>query len=167
MPAASNRAEAKPSRRVGTPRASSDQARLRMENQPQRDTAIELELRSLLHREGLRYRIHQRPIEGLRREADVVFRRARVAVYVDGCFWHGCPKHATWPKANARWWRAKIEANRRRDLDTNRRLREAGWLPVRIWEHEDPRRAAERVVRAVRSHAGRSSSGPALPTWVV
>jgi DNA mismatch endonuclease (patch repair protein) len=81
----------------------------------------------------------------VRREADVLFGPAKVAVFVDGCFWHGCPEHATWPKTNADFWRAKIEGNRRRDRDTDERLASAGWLAVRVWEHEDPIQAAARV----------------------
>lgn len=78
-----------------------------------------------------------------------MFSRARVAVFVDGCFWHGCLTHATWPAANAEWWRAKIEATRRRDADTNRRLTDAGWTVIRVWEHEEPHVAVERVITAV------------------
>jgi DNA mismatch endonuclease (patch repair protein) len=66
-------------------------------------------------------------------------------VFVYGCFWHGCPQHRTWPKANAAWWKAKLEANRARDRDTDRRMSEAGWRVVRVWEHEDARDAARRV----------------------
>jgi DNA mismatch endonuclease (patch repair protein) len=87
----------------------------------------------------------------LRRRADVVFPRRRVAVFVDGCFWHGCPEHATSPKHNAEWWKEKLAANVRRDRDTDRRLSEAGWLVFRIWEHEDPRTAADRIERALRA----------------
>jgi DNA mismatch endonuclease (patch repair protein) len=87
----------------------------------------------------------------MRRRADLTFVRARVAVFVDGCFWHGCPRHVTWPKANADWWRAKIDANRRRDADTTRRLRVAGWRVVRVWEHESPMIAAIRVAKTVRA----------------
>lgn len=111
----------------------------------QRDTAPELALRSLLFRQGFRYRTDVRPIAGLRRKADLVFPRLRVAVFVDGCFWHGCPEHATWPKANGEFWRRKIEGNRERDADTDQRLAEAGWLSVRVWEHEEPESAAARV----------------------
>lgn len=78
-----------------------------------------------------------------------MFPRAKVAVYVDGCFWHGCPVHGTWPKANAEWWRSKIHANQIRDADTHKRLKESGWIPIRVWEHEDPEEAAERVVEIV------------------
>jgi DNA mismatch endonuclease (patch repair protein) len=120
-----------------------------MRRQRTQDTEAELQLRRALHAIGLRYRIHRRPLPRLRREADVVFTRARVAVFVDGCFWHGCPQHGTSPKANGEWWAAKLEANRERDLDTNVRLAEAGWTAVRVWEHEDPAAAAQRVFEAV------------------
>lgn len=109
-----------------------------MAHQATRGTAAEHALRSELHRRGLRYRLHRRPIRGLRREADIVFLRARVAIFVDGCFWHACPMHATWPKANAEFWRQKIERNRERDTETNARLIDDGWAVVRVWEHDDP-----------------------------
>ncbi|MBE1499817.1 DNA mismatch endonuclease (patch repair protein) [Amycolatopsis lexingtonensis] len=124
--------------------------RIRMSKQKSRDTGIEMALRRALHRAGFRYRVHRRPVRGVRREADLVFGPARVAVFVDGCFWHGCPEHATWPKNNAEFWRDKIETNRRRDVDTDTRLHEAGWLAVRIWEHETVDVAAARVIKAVR-----------------
>ena len=85
----------------------------------------------------------------MRRRGDIVFPRARVAVYVDGCFWHGCPEHGTWPKANAAWWRDKITANQARDRDTDHKLRAAGWTPVRVWEHESLIEAADRVTAAL------------------
>jgi DNA mismatch endonuclease (patch repair protein) len=102
-------------------------------------------------------------LPGLRRRADLVFGTARVAVYVDGCFWHGCPVHGTWPKANAEWWRTKIEANRNRDADTDRRMNEAGWLVIRVWEHEGAG-AADRIEAAVRSKQATSGTGAALRT---
>ncbi|UQX04982.1 very short patch repair endonuclease [Streptomyces sp. RerS4] len=120
-----------------------------MSRQKSRDTSVEVALRKALHAAGVRYRIHQRPVKGVRREADIVFGPARVAVFVDGCFWHGCPEHATWPKNNADFWRAKIEGNRSRDLDTDARLAEAGWLALRVWEHEDVDTAAARVLATV------------------
>lgn len=101
---------------------------------------------------GLRFRIHQRPLREIRREADIVFPSARVAVFVDGCFWHGCSTHGTWPRANAEWWREKIETNKARDRDTDSRLRAAGWETVRVWEHERPDEAAARVAEVVRRH---------------
>lgn len=124
------------------------QVRARMSLQKSRDTQVELALRRALHAAGLRFRVHRRPVKGVRREADIVFGPARVAVFVDGCFWHGCPEHGTWPRRNADFWRTKIEGNRVRDADTDERLGRAGWLAVRVWEHESPWEAAERV-RAV------------------
>jgi DNA mismatch endonuclease (patch repair protein) len=122
---------------------------VRMSRQKSRNTQVEIELRRRLHAAGLRYRIHRRPVLGVRREADIVFGPARVAVFVDGCFWHGCPEHATWPRRNAEFWREKIEGNRRRDANTDTRLADAGWLVVRVWEHEGIDAAAARVQRAV------------------
>ncbi|MFE5331168.1 very short patch repair endonuclease [Embleya sp. NPDC056575] len=126
-----------------------DATRARMSRQRSKDTDVEVALRRVLHGMGLRYRVHRRPLKGVRREADVVFGPAKVAVYVDGCFWHGCPVHATWPKRNAEFWKTKIEGNRTRDADTDRRMAEAGWLVVRVWEHEDAAVAAVRVRDAV------------------
>ena len=94
-------------------------------------------------------------VDGVRRRADLVFGPARVAVFVDGCFWHGCPVHATWPKNNAEFWREKIETNRLRDQDTDRRLTAAGWEVVRVWEHEDLDEVANRLERIVRDRRGR------------
>ncbi len=120
----------------------------RMQRQARADTAPELALRRELHRRGLRYRLHV-PVVDKRRRHDIVFTRAKVVVEVRGCFWHGCPQHATSPKANAAWWRDKLVANRVRDEDTARRLKEAGWKLVVVWEHDDPFQAADRVQRAV------------------
>ncbi len=104
---------------------------------------------SELRRLGLRFRVDRAPIEGMRSRADLVFDSAKVAVFVDGCFWHGCPEHATWPTANAHWWKNKIESNRKRDHQVTARLETAGWLVVRIWEH-DARDAGEAVALMVR-----------------
>lgn len=90
-------------------------------------------------------------VPGTRRRADLAFASARVLVFVDGCFWHGCPTHATWPKANAAWWREKIEANVRRDRDADASLRSRGWQVLRFWEHEDAAAAVCVIKRAVRS----------------
>jgi DNA mismatch endonuclease (patch repair protein) len=86
-----------------------------------------------------------------RRRADIVFPRSRIAVFVDGCFWHGCPEHASWPKSNAAWWRNKIETNRNRDLATDQALTVAGWTVIRVWEHESAEKAADRVELALRT----------------
>jgi len=119
-----------------------------MKTARRRDTEAELALRRALHRHGIRFRV-DRAIVGVRRRADIVFVAAKVAVFVDGCFWHCCPKHRTQPKANAEWWAAKLQENRRRDRATNRQLRRAGWHVVRVWEHEDPVEAAIGVAALV------------------
>ena len=136
--------------RLDRPAAISEAVRRRMQATPRRDTPCELALRSAIHRLGLRYAVDQPPIPTTRRRADLVFRTARVAVFVDGCFWHGCPSHGTWPKANADWWRAKIALNRERDVDTNAWLKREGWAVVRVWAHENPIGAAMRIARLVR-----------------
>jgi DNA mismatch endonuclease, patch repair protein len=110
-----------------------------------RDTAPEMALRRELHRRGLRYRVDAPILPGLRRRADLVFPKRRIAVFVDGCFWHGCPEHGTESRSNAKFWDDKIRTNMARDADTNRRLMDAGWMVVRIWEHEPARDAADRV----------------------
>jgi DNA mismatch endonuclease, patch repair protein len=122
-----------------------------------RDTGPELALRRELHRRGLRYRVDAPVIPGLRRRADLVFTRARVTVFVDGCFWHGCPQHATTAKSNTAFWAAKIAANQARDADTTRRLRDAGWTVVRIWEHETAAAAANHVQAVLRGTDATSS----------
>ena len=120
-----------------------------MSRAKRRDTVPELALRRELHRRGLRYRVDH-PLPGLRRRrADVLFGRAKVAVFVDGCFWHGCPVHSTTPKANRRWWIDKIAANKARDRDTDDHLEQLGWLVLRFWEHENPIASADEVAIAV------------------
>lgn len=121
----------------------------RMSRQRRTGTAPEIALRRELHRRGRRYFVDRAPLPGLRRRADLVFPRRRVAVYVDGCFWHCCPDHATYPKNNALWWAKKLAGNVARDRDTDARLAAAGWTVVRVWEHEDPVAAADRVQEAV------------------
>lgn len=120
-----------------------------MKSTKQRDTAPELAIRSALHLRGFRYRVDYK-LPGTRRRADLAFPKARVAVFVDGCFWHGCPQHGTWPKANRRWWQEKITANQRRDADTNARLADDGWTVVRVWEHQSPAEAADRIAATLR-----------------
>ena len=120
-----------------------------MQSNKSRDTKPELALRSAVHALGLRYRVAAKPLVGLRRTADMVFPGARVAVFLDGCFWHGCPQHHTVASANAKFWADKVAGNRARDRDTDERLAEAGWVSVRVWEHEDPIEAAQRVREVV------------------
>jgi len=88
----------------------------------------------------------------------MAFTKAHIAVLVDGCFWHGCPEHGTSSKSNAKFWRDKIETNQRRDLDTNKRLEAAGWQVIRLWEHEDPERAADKISQAVRERSAHYSA---------
>jgi DNA mismatch endonuclease (patch repair protein) len=135
-----------------------------MQDQRARNTAPERALRGELHRRGLRYFVHRRPLPTLRREADLVFSRARVAVFVDGCFWHGCPDHGTSPKSNAEWWAAKLAGNRARDTNTDAVLCAAGWTVVRVWEHESAAGAADRVQAAVHRNLSRRSSTLVAPT---
>ena len=97
---------------------------------------MERALRSALHRRGLRFRKHLAPIPGLRCRPDVVFTRARLAVFVHGCFWHRCPVHASMPKANGEWWATKLEANVRRDRRNRDALEADGWRVLELWEHE-------------------------------
>jgi DNA mismatch endonuclease (patch repair protein) len=120
-----------------------------MANVRQTGTDAELALRREMYRIGLRYRVGYEVLKKPRRVADVAFPGRKIAVFVDGCFWHGCPEHATWPKRNAEFWRQKIEANRQRDADTNARLQAIGWTALRFWSHEPPAKAAETVSRAV------------------
>jgi DNA mismatch endonuclease, patch repair protein len=115
------------------------------------DTRPEVALRSEVHALGLRFRKHVAPLPGLRCRADLVFARQRVAVFVDGCFWHSCPEHGTSPATNSAYWQAKLGGNAQRDRRNDSVLEAAGWTVVRIWEHEDARVAALRVALAVRS----------------
>ena len=121
-----------------------------MQGNRSRDTAPELAVRRAVFARGLRYRVAARPIATLRRTADLVFSRAKVAVFVDGCYWHGCPQHHRAPSANARYWSQKVTRNRARDFDTTDRLSEAGWTVLRFWEHDDPEVVAGMVEAAVR-----------------
>ncbi|MSW42659.1 MAG: DNA mismatch endonuclease Vsr, partial [Actinobacteria bacterium] len=116
--------------------ASSPATRNVMRANVSRDTRPELRLRRALHALGLRYRVHWSLPFDRRRRADLAFTRAKVAVFVDGCFWHGCPEHYVPPSSNITYWRAKVEGNRARDLDTTSRLEELGWVVLRAWEHE-------------------------------
>lgn len=132
------------------PWASSAAVRASMKGNRRRDTTPELALRRALHALGLRYRVDAKPLPGLNRRADLVFTRAKVAVFLDGCYWHGCPEHGTVARTNVEYWSPKIAGNRERDADTDRRLTEAGWLALRIWEHEDVAEASQRALEIVR-----------------
>ena len=125
-----------------------------------RDTAPELAVRRELWRRGHRYLVDVTPPgTDRRRRADVVLRGARVAVFVDGCFWHSCPQHLHLPKANRAWWEVKLASITERDARTDTALSAAGWLPLRVWEHEPPAAAVDRIEAALAARAGRRRGG--------
>jgi len=137
---------------MGDPPAASSAAALRrMKAARRRDTAPELALRRALHALGWRYRVDIAVLPGSRRRGDIVFSRRKVVVFVDGCFWHSCPLHGTSAKANASFWADKLASNEQRDRDTDRRLADAGWTVIRVWEHEPVEVAVARVSAALAS----------------
>jgi DNA mismatch endonuclease (patch repair protein) len=144
-------------------KASSTNVRAVMRANRGKDTGPELTLRRLLYQRGLRYRLDARPIPEIRRRADLVFPSVHLAVFVDGCFWHGCPEHYRPATKNAEFWRDKIQGNRDRDRETNEVLGKAGWTVIRVWEHEDAEAAAGLVAETVQALRDRGSSGLALP----
>ena len=137
-----------------SPEPPTDAVRRRMVAQLRTGTKPEILLRKLLFADGFRYRVNYKVPGAPRRTIDIAFPGKRVAVFVDGCFWHGCPEHASWPKSNAQFWRDKIEANRARDADTDRRLSASGWRVIRVWAHERVGEAAERIENVVRGGGG-------------
>lgn len=122
-----------------------------MQGNRSRDTKPELAVRKILHSRGFRYRVSQRPIPTLRRTADLIFSRSKIAVFIDGCFWHGCPAHYRAPGANAQYWVAKLERNRSRDIETTKMLQTEGWTVLRFWSHEDAGTIAERIEETINS----------------
>ncbi len=130
--------------------SSSAANRRTMQANRSRDTRPELAVRSAVFARGLRYRVAIRPVRAVRRSADLVFTRARVAVFLDGCFWHGCPEHFHLPATNTDYWGPKIAANAARDLETDRLLAAEGWLVLRFWEHTLALEVATQVEGAVR-----------------
>ncbi|MFK0221799.1 very short patch repair endonuclease [Streptomyces vinaceus] len=139
--------------------ASSAARRRNMQAIRSRDTKPEKVIRRLIHAKGLRYRIAARPLPDLRRTADLVFRPAKVAVFVDGCYWHGCPEHYVPPRTNPGYWSDKVARNIARDRDTDQKLTEAGWLVLRFWEHEESGLCAMKIADAVRERRERSQNG--------
>ncbi len=131
--------------------ASSDAARKTMQGNRGRDTRAELAVRRLVHAAGLSYRVNARPEPDLRRTADLLFTRVRVAVFIDGCYWHGCPEHFSVPATNLDYWSTKISQNQARDLETTALLAAHGWLVLRFWEHEPPTTVAERIAELVQA----------------
>jgi len=126
-----------------------------MQANRRRDTAPEMAVRRLLHSRGRRYRVDAEPVPGLRRRADIVFTRQRIAVFIDGCFWHGCPEHGRRTfQHNVEYWPGKIAGNVARDVDTTSKLGEAGWTVLRFWEHEP----VQGIVAAIEDALGDSAS---------
>jgi DNA mismatch endonuclease, patch repair protein len=121
-----------------------------MQGNRKRDTRPELAVRRAAHRLGLRYRVAARPLPHLNCTADLVFARARVAVFVDGCYWHGCPTHFTPPRTNPSYWGPKIARNQERDSRVTAELSSEGWTVLRFWEHDPADVAANRIAAAVR-----------------
>lgn len=115
-----------------------------------RDTKPELAVRRYLHAAGFRYRVHVAVPEHPRRTIDIAFSRQKVAVFIDGCYWHACPQHGRVPATNSTWWAEKLRRNVERDQETDAALERNGWTVMRFWEHEDPTVAAEAVERAIR-----------------
>ncbi|MEU3996174.1 very short patch repair endonuclease [Streptomyces fungicidicus] len=132
--------------------ASSAARRRNMQAIRSRDTTPERLIRRLVHARGLRYRVAARPLPELRRTADMVFRPAKIAVFIDGCYWHGCPEHYVPPRTNPGYWSDKVARNMARDRDTDQRLTEAGWTVLRFWEHEPPEGCAARITVEVERH---------------
>ncbi|MDT0347647.1 very short patch repair endonuclease [Streptomyces litchfieldiae] len=129
--------------------ASSAARRRNMQAIRSRDTKPEWLIRRLVHAQGLRYRVAARPLPGLRRTADMVFRPTKLAVFIDGCYWHGCPQHYVPPKTNPGYWSDKVARNVARDRDTDRQLEEAGWTVLRFWEHESSNACALKIAATV------------------
>lgn len=121
-----------------------------MRSNTHRDTRPELAIRRLLHARGLRYRVDMAPWSNKRRRADIVFTRQRLAVFIDGCFWHGCPEHATLPVTNTDYWRPKLARNIERDRETTAMAEAEGWRVVRIWEHTKPEDAVATILEMLR-----------------
>jgi DNA mismatch endonuclease, patch repair protein len=144
------------------PWAASASVRAVMRANRKTNSGPELKLRSAIHRLGLRFRPVSRP-PGLSIVVDILFPRSKVAVFVDGCYWHGCPSHGTSPKTNSDYWIPKIERTQQRDAHNDEVLRRAGWEPIHIWEHEPVAEAAKRVAEAVRARLSLNRLGTASP----
>lgn len=135
--------------------ASSPGRRRVMQANRSRDTGPEMAVRRLLHGLGFRFRVDAQPVRDVRRRADIVFGPAKVAVFVDGCFWHRCPDHGSIPATNADYWIPKLERNVERDRETTILLKQAGWRVIRVWEHQAPDAAARRIAAVVDKRLGR------------
>ena len=132
------------------PVAASPETHRKMAAVGRRDTPQEMTIRKALFRAGCRYKTQFRPLSDHRWTADIAFTKAKVLVFVDGCYWHGCPIHGSIPKTNREWWTAKIGRNVERDREATRVLTERGWTVVRVWSHEDPTAAAESILKILK-----------------
>ncbi len=121
-----------------------------MSRQKSRDTGPEIAVRRALHARGIRYRVDVKLEPDMRTRADLAWRGLKLAVFIDGCFWHGCPEHATRPAANRDWWAQKLDANIARDRRTDDTLRNRGWVVRRFWEHQSPEEIADELVKEIR-----------------
>ena len=139
--------------RIGPPPLN-DVVRRQMQSMPRRDTGAELALRHALHQLGLRYRVHLRTLPGT---PDIALTRARISIFVDGCFWHRCPDHGTAPKNNSEWWASKLDENIARDRRKDAQLRDLGWTVVHVWEHEKPAVVAVKIYGIWRERTGCSA----------
>lgn len=140
--------------RVDYPTTSDTAVHNVMRSNRRRDTKPEVALRSALHRRGFRFR-NDAPIvtDCGKIRVDIALARHRLAIFVDGCFWHCCPEHGTKPRSNTEYWRPKLERNRQRDASADALLHAAGWQVVRVWEHQDPEEAADLIDRLIGCHA--------------
>ncbi len=127
---------------TGRPPPSSEQVSQQMKRMPRKDSVPEIRLRRALHAQGLRFRVN---LKGLPGTPDIAFTRAKIAVFMDGCFWHRCPEHGTLPKANREWWREKLDRNVSRDRLKDEELVSLGWSVVHVWEHEDEAESSGRI----------------------
>jgi DNA mismatch endonuclease, patch repair protein len=126
--------------------ASSPGIRRSMQSNRPRNTLPEITLRSALHRSGLRFRKHVRPLPGLRCEVDIAFPKQKLAVFVDGCWWHSCPQHGMIPKTNVDFWTQKLQRTQERDLKNTLALEDSGWSVLRVWEHLGPEDAVNEII---------------------
>lgn len=147
------------------PVAASPEAHKKMAAVGRRDTPQEMAIRKALFRAGCRFRVQFRPLNDHRWTADIAFTKVKVLVFVDGCYWHGCPIHGSIPKTNREWWTAKIGRNVERDREATQVLTERGWTVLRVWSHEDPTAAAQTIMKTLRggSREARQDGGNVAP----
>jgi len=129
-----------------------------MQSNKGRDTKPELAVRTLLHAAGLRYRVNFRVVP--RRTVDIAFTGLKIAVFIDGCYWHGCPEHYQRPAINQRFWDEKVVRNRARDTETTELMTDLGWTVLRFWEHERPPDVAKSIVGAVTDARAKPNASP-------